>query len=113
MERAAAWDHFVSYMTLLLMWLIPASFGRGAWYAYQLQRGKLKLTFGFLMGEAITSVFMAITAGGLSGRLHLQDYEALAFIGLASWLGPAGFFTLAVRLLRLDVPEEKKPEDKK
>lgn len=101
-------DQITAYLSVLAVWLIPAGFGRGAWYAYQWRHGNRKLTVGMAAGEAVIAVFMAIVAGGIGGRLGLVDKELMAFIGLASWLGPGGFFAIAARVLRLDWPPKQK-----
>lgn len=104
----AAIDQAIAYLSVLAIWLIPAGFGRGAWYAYQWRKGNKKLSLGMAAGEACIAVFMAIVAGGVGRRIGLSDEPLMAFIGLASWLGPGGFFAIAARVLRLDWPPVEK-----
>ena len=104
----AAIDQAIAYLSLLAIWLIPAGFGRGAWYAYQWRSGRYKLTIGLAVGEAITAVLMAMVGGAVAGRMNLSFNETMGFVGLVSWLGPGGFFAVAGRIFKIDLTLPKK-----
>lgn len=88
------WEQLVGFLSVLAIWLIPAGFGRAAWYTDQLRKGRVKMSLTMIVAEACTAVLMAIIAGGIGDYFQFQPLWTMAFIGLVSWLGPNGTYAL-------------------